>query len=70
MPDNSELRENFDYFDSDNNGAIDKDEFANLLDALGADMSAEEVVIGFEVIDTNGNGRIEFDEFLNWWTSR
>ncbi len=70
MNDHSELRENFDHFDGDNNGSIDKDEFTNLLDALGADMSAEEVTIGFEIIDTNGNGRIEYGEFFNWWSNR
>ncbi len=70
MNDHSELRQNFDHFDGDNNGSIDKAEFTNLLDALGADMSAEEVAIGFEIIDTNGNGRIEYGEFFNWWSNR
>lgn len=70
MTDHSELRENFDHFDNDGNGSIDKGEFTNLLDALGADMSAEEVTIGFDIIDTNGNGRIEFGEFYNWWANR
>ncbi len=70
MTDHSELRETFDHFDGDDNGSIDKGEFTNLLDALSADMSAEEVTIGFDIIDTNGNGRIEFHEFYNWWANR
>lgn len=70
MADQSELRETFDHFDDDHNGSIDREEFAYLLDALGAGMSPEEVLIGFDIIDANGNGVIEYDEFLAWWTSR
>lgn len=70
MSDPSELRETFEYFDRDHNGTIDRDEFTQLLDALGAEMSAEEASIGFEIIDADGNGVIEFREFLDWWSSR
>ena len=70
MADHSELRETFDHFDDDNNGSIDRKEFTHLLDALGANMSAEEAIIGFDIIDANGNGVIEYAEFLAWWTSR
>ncbi|MEZ4459409.1 MAG: EF-hand domain-containing protein [bacterium] len=69
MSDHSELRETFDHFDEDGNGHIDRKEFTHLLDALGAEMSAEEAAIGFEIIDSDGNGSIEFSEFLSWWTS-
>lgn len=68
--DEEELRETFDYFDRDNNNRIDAAEFGELLDALGADMSAEEKAIGFGAIDTNHNGCIEYDEFRRWWGER
>jgi len=66
----AELREEFDYFDDDDNGQIDRTEFAHLLDALDADMSDAEMDIGFEFIDTDGNGAIDFDEFVDWWTEQ
>jgi Ca2+-binding EF-hand superfamily protein len=62
-----ELRENFDHFDRDNNNHIDRKEFGELLDALGADMSADDKNVGFDIIDTNRNGKIEYREFRNWW---
>ena len=62
-----ELRESFDFFDTDNNGVIDRAEFGQLLDAIGAGMSTVEADIGFNEIDTNSNGVIEFDEFRAWW---
>jgi Ca2+-binding EF-hand superfamily protein len=34
---------------------------------LGAELSAEEVVIGFSEIDADGDGRISWPEFLAWW---
>jgi Ca2+-binding EF-hand superfamily protein len=65
--DEEELRETFDHFDRDNNNSIDRDEFAELLDALGADMSPDEVGVGFDVIDANHNGVISYAEFRAWW---
>ena len=62
-----ELRETFDHFDRDNNNMIDRTEFAELLEALGADMSEEETQVGFDVIDSNHNGKIEYREFRVWW---
>lgn len=68
--DEQELRETFDHFDRDNNNRIDRSEFAELIDALGADMSPAEVDIGFTFIDTNNNGQIEYPEFRVWWGNR
>ncbi len=65
-----EIREIFDHFDKDSNGTIEVNEFADLLDALGAEMSAEEVRVGLDVLDTNRNGRIDFHEFVEWWSRR
>ena len=68
--DASELRENFEHFDADDNGEIDREEFAGLMEALGAGMSEAELDMGFETIDTDGSGTIEFDEFESWWRDR
>ncbi len=66
----SELRETFDHFDKDSNGAIDRQEFAQIMEALGAEMTAEEIDLGFKIIDTDGNGVIDFDELSSWWSER
>jgi calmodulin len=63
-----ELREAFDYNDRDNDGRIQLDEFAAMLDELEADMSSKEIEIGFKDIDTNDDGLIDFGEFVDWWT--
>lgn len=65
-----ELREAFDQFDRDGNGTIDLNEFAELLDQIGADMNAEETTIGFAEIDQDANGQIDFAEFTAWWTDQ
>ncbi len=66
----TELRENFNHFDSDDNGVIDFNEFKLLLDTLGADMSDEEMEVGFDIVDANHNGQIDFGEFTGWWGAR
>jgi calmodulin len=63
-----ELREAFDYNDRDNDGRIQLDEFAAMLDELEADVSGNEIEIGFKDIDTNDDGLIDFAEFVDWWT--
>jgi Ca2+-binding EF-hand superfamily protein len=63
-----ELREAFDYNDRDNDGRIQLDEFAAMLDELEAEMSGGTVEIGFKDIDTNDDGLIDFDEFVAWWS--
>jgi calmodulin len=63
-----ELRETFDYNDRDEDGRIEPEEFVQMLDELGAEMSEKEARIGFQDIDTNDDGLIDFDEFVAWWT--
>jgi calmodulin len=63
-----ELREAFDYNDRDKDGRIQLDEFSAMLDELEADMSPNEVEIGFKDIDTNDDGLIDFVEFVAWWS--
>jgi calcium-binding protein CML len=65
----AELRETFDYTDTDKDGRIDFDEFAALLEQLDGDMSLAECQLGFDAIDVDGNGWISFEEFADWWTA-
>jgi calmodulin/calcium-binding protein CML/plastin-2 len=65
----AELRETFDYNDTDKDGRIDFDEFVALLDDLEADMSLPECQLGFAAIDVDDNGWVSFDEFVDWWSS-
>lgn len=61
------VKEHFDFFDRDGNGAIDVDEFGELLRVLSPDSTQEQAQQGFSLIDTDSSGYIEFDEFLDWW---
>ena len=65
-----ELREIFSHYDKNQNGVIERGEFATLLDALDAGMTPEEVEAGLHALDENHNGTIEFDEFVAWWADR
>lgn len=65
-----EIREIFVHFDKNGDGVIQKSEFAKLLEALGAEMSADEIDAGLRALDENQNGLIDFDEFLDWWSDR
>jgi Ca2+-binding EF-hand superfamily protein len=62
-----EIKEHFNFFDRDNNGAIDVEEFSELLQVLTPESNQEQAYEGFSLIDTDGSGYIEFDEFLAWW---
>jgi calmodulin len=70
VPNLDELRENFDYFDSDDNGRIDRAEFKRLMGVLGADAPEDELDIGFDAVDTDDDGAIDFNEFAGWWMNR
>ena len=55
-----EINENFDHFDNDKNGLLDYQEFTYLVDALGGDMSPDEMHAGFSYIE----------EFTDWWSDQ
>lgn len=63
-----EIREFFINSDIDHNNYIDRNEFGKLLKGLGADMSEEEIDIGFNIVDINNDSRIDLDEFVSWWS--
>ena len=64
----TEVRETFEHFDEDDNGRIDREEFAAVMAALDAGMSEDELEVGFSEIDTDHNGTIDFDEFYDWFS--
>jgi calmodulin len=64
----TELRQNYDSYDSDGDGWITADEFGRLLQALDHDLSADECLLAFEMTDGDGDGVISFEEFMAWWT--
>ena len=63
-----ELKESFEYNDSNDDGKIDFAEFLSMLNDLEADISEAEARIGFRTIDTNRDAVIELDEFVTWWS--
>ena len=62
-----EIKEHFNFFDRDDNGQIDVDEFGELLQVLSPDSGVEQIHEGFSLVDTDGSGYIDFEEFLIWW---
>ena len=63
-----ELKESFEYNDSNDDGKIDFGEFVSMLDDLEADVAEAEARIGFRAIDSDRDGAIELDEFVEWWS--
>jgi Ca2+-binding EF-hand superfamily protein len=66
-----EIKENFEHFDSDNDGTIDFNEFSKLMQALGAGATDDEArKAGFDIVDSDDNGHIDLEEFIAWWSER
>jgi len=63
----AEIRDHFDFFDRDNSGLIDQDEFIELLKILAPSAGRSNAIRGFETIDGDRNDQIDFAEFLEWW---
>lgn len=63
----AEVRKEFEFFDSDNNGMIDLGEFIELLTVLSPKTKVKAVQEAFDLIDENADGHIDFNEFLTWW---
>lgn len=61
------IREDFLFFDKDNNGCIDEQEFFELLKVLSPKVKEHQAREGFAIIDENNDGTVDFDEFLSWW---
>lgn len=57
----------FTNFDSNKNGLLEFDEFAELIKHLGLNIDHEQLKDGFNKIDTDNNNLIDFEEFMVWW---
>ena len=64
-----EIRNNFDFFDKDQNGQIELKEFISLLKVIEPTSSRQQAEEGFKIIDDDHNGVIDFEEFMVWWES-
>jgi len=65
----AEIKENFSFFDRDNNGEIDVEEFTQLLKVISPTSTKEQAESGFAIVDENNDGHIDFEEFIEWWQS-
>ena len=66
----NELLDIFQKYDRNRTGYIEEAEFARLLEALGQNITDEELMIAFDIIDSERTGKISWKQFKNWWTSR
>ncbi|WP_426750500.1 EF-hand domain-containing protein [Myxococcus sp. Y35] len=66
----NEVLDIFQRYDRDRTGTIDRAEFARLLEALGQNISDEELEIAIDIVDTDRTGKISWNEFKAWWNSR
>ncbi len=64
-----EIKNNFEFFDKDKNGAIDFLEFRDLLKTISPESNLQQAGEGFSMIDKNSDGLIDVDEFIEWWKS-
>ena len=63
----TEIRNDFKFFDRDNNSKIDVKEFTELLKVISPDATPEQAQNGFAMVDENNDGYIDFNEFIEWW---
>jgi len=59
----------FEMFDEDGSGQIDEDEFADILEYMGMDVSDEKQEKMFKQYDLDGSGSIDYDEFRHIWAA-
>ncbi|MFP2912896.1 EF-hand domain-containing protein, partial [Pyxidicoccus sp. 3LFB2] len=66
----NELLDIFQRYDRNRTGSIERSEFARLLEALGQNVTDEELEIAVDTVDTERTGKISWKAFKAWWTSR
>jgi Ca2+-binding EF-hand superfamily protein len=66
----NELLDIFQRYDRNRTGSIERREFARLLEALGQNITDEELEIAIDMVDTERTGKISWQAFKAWWTSR
>ena len=65
-----EIKEAFDIFDIEQNGAIPISELVNAMKSLGFDTKNPAIFKMVAEMDADGSGQIDFDEFLDMMTAR
>jgi Ca2+-binding EF-hand superfamily protein/ankyrin repeat protein len=60
----------FSQYDTDKSGFLDRSELRNLIEALGASFTDDELDQAVKEIDSDDSGVIESSEFICWWTNR
>jgi calmodulin len=65
--DAARLREDFEYYDRNQDGLMQYEEFVRFLNAIDGEVSESECRIGFGEVDSDHDGVIELEEFLEWW---
>merc|ERR1712100_36646 len=65
-----EFKQAFYSFDEDGEGTIGRSELGDLLEALGENLTANEVDEMMAEVDEDGSGQIDFDEFLGMMISK
>lgn len=58
------LKDVYDFFDSDNNGALDGNELGRFLRRLMPDVGGEDVRYFMTMLDLDGDGSLTFDELM------
>jgi len=59
-----EFKQAFYAFDDDGGGSIGKEELTQLLEALGENLTEDEIGAMMREVDEDGSGQIDFEEFL------
>lgn len=63
----AEIHEAFSFFDADDNGLIDFDEFRSLLRTVNPEAGTGQAAEGFSMTDRNCDGYVDLQEFVSWW---
>jgi len=62
-----DLQETFAAFDKNKDGSIEKEEFEEMFDILGCNLTSAQINELFNTLDINKDKTIEFDEFSKWY---
>jgi len=68
LKDETAVKEAFEKYDADHNGTLDIAELKELAQALGSEMTPNEIEASMLMLDISGDGRLDFSEFMHWWT--
>ena len=64
------LKKAFNFFDTDGNGYLSRDEIANLLRSLGTEPTDQNVESIFVSMDENSSNGIDFNSFVRWMADK